>query len=100
MSNRKRILTMIVSLAMVLILFVSSAYIVREAGHECAHEHCEICETIARVEALLHFFAFLAVVLCALAVSLLIIRLVLRFTDALCLPARPTLVSWKIRLDN
>ena len=53
MSKQKRLLALLLCVGMFLVLFASSAYIAHEAKHDCAGEDCEICETIARMEALL-----------------------------------------------
>ena len=99
MTNRKRIYAWILCFGFVLTLFVSSAYIVHEADHDCIGEGCDICETIALTEALLHSFVLLGVVLLFLFAAWVILKHPL-FLDAVRRPKRSTLVSWKVRLNN
>ena len=63
MKTQKRLLALLLCVGMLFVLLASSAYIAHEADHHCAGEHCEICENIARMEALLQSFALMGVVL-------------------------------------
>ena len=99
MKTQKRLLALLLCAGMLFVLFASSAYIAHEADHHCAGKHCEICENIARMEALLQSFALLGVVL----VFLFALPGFLRVFSAehgfcACLSATP--VSWKVRLNN
>ncbi len=98
MSNRKRILALVFCVGMLFVLFASSAYIAHEADHDCTGEDCEICENIAKMEALLQIFALLGVVL--LLFTLLSFLRALRVEEALRACLTPTLVGWKVRLNN
>ncbi len=53
MSGRRRLYAWILCLGMLAALFVSSAYILSQSGHDCAGDACETCVHIARVRALL-----------------------------------------------
>lgn len=99
MKTNKRLLTLLLCVGMLFVLFASSAYIAHEADHHCAGEHCEICENIARMEALLQSFALLGIVLIFMFALQAFIR-VLRAEERLCAYRAPTLVSWKVRLNN
>ena len=99
MSNRKRILALVLCVGMLFVLFASSAYIAHEADHDCTGEHCEICENIAQMEALLQSFALLGVVLLLLFTLLSFLR-TFRVEEALRACLAPTLVGWKVRLNN
>ena len=84
---------------MLLVLFASSAYIAREADHDCAGDGCEICESVAWMEALLQSFALLGVVLIFLFALPAFLR-VFRAENGFCVCLSPTPVSWKVRLNN
>ena len=99
MSNAKRALALITCIGMMLVLFTSSAYIVHEAGHTCVGEHCEVCERIEEVKAVLHSFELVAAVVLAVFV-ILSLRRALHTMDGLNLRPQCTLVSWKVRLNN
>ena len=99
MSDRKRLRAFMFCIGMALVLFVSSAYIVYEAEHDCLGEGCDICEHIAESIALLNGFTLLFV----MWFSRLAVRF--RFNADAIVPERavclsPTLVGWKVRLDN
>ena len=99
MKTQKRLLALLLCAGMLFVLFASSAYIAHEADHHCAGEHCEICENIARMEALLQSFALMGVVLLFLFALPAFLR-VSRAEEGLCASHAPTLVSWKVRLNN
>ena len=99
MKTQKRLLALLLCVGLLFVLFASSAYIAHEADHRCAGKHCEICENIARMEALLQSFALLGVVLLFLFALPAFLR-VFRAEEGLCAYHAPTLVSWKVRLNN
>ena len=86
-------------IVMVLVLFLSSAFIAWEAGHECAGEACEICAYVAQTESLLQSLKLLGVVLMLLFAFPAVFRIVHAEIGArVC--SVPTLVAWKVRLNN
>ncbi|MBR4539942.1 MAG: hypothetical protein IKO52_14030 [Clostridia bacterium] len=99
MKKQKRLLALLLCVGMLFVLFASSAYIAHEADHYCAGKHCETCENIARMEALLQSFALLGAVL-LLLFSLPAFLRAFRAEEGLCAYHAPTLVSWKVRLNN
>ena len=99
MKTQKRLLALLLCVGMLFVLFASSAYIAHEADHHCAGKHCEICENIARMEALLQSFALLGATL-FLLFSLPAFLRVFRAEEGLSAYHAPTLVSWKVRLNN
>ena len=99
MKTQKRLLALLLCVGMLFVLFASSAYIAHEADHHCAGEHGEICENIARMEALLQSFALLGVVLLFLFALPAFLR-VFRAEEGLRASHAPTPVSWKVRLNN
>ncbi len=98
MNRLKRMAALLICIGFALVLFASSACIAHEADHDCTGEHCEICENIARIEALLQSFALPGAVL--LLFTLLSFLHALRAEETLraCLP--PTPVGWKVRLND
>ena len=99
MLNRKRLTALLLCAGMVLALFLSSAFIAYEAGHDCVGEACTICECVARTEALLHFFTLLGAMPPAFALLPAVIAAKRRENNVRGLTA-PTLISWKIRLND
>ena len=99
MAQRKRAYAWALCLIIVLALFVSSAYAVRQAGHICHGAGCRVCETVRQAEALVQSFALLA----GFAIpALLLLRhtRVFRIASASCPFAPRTLISWKVRLND
>ena len=99
MKTQKRLLALLLCAGMLIVLFASSAYIAHEADHHCAGEHCEICENIARMEALLQSFALLGLALHFLF-SLPAFLRAFRAEEGLRACHAPTPVNWKVRLNN
>ena len=99
MRDRRRLLALLLCFGLLLALAVSSAFIVLEAGHACCGNACEICESMARIEALLRStvcFAFVSF----FAASLLPVLKAYCVVKAARRPAFSTLVCWKVRLNN
>ena len=99
MNKQKRALALILCVGMIFVLFASSACIAHEAEHHCAGEDCEICECITWMEALLHSFALLGAALLLLFTLPSFLR-AFRAEERLRAYAAPTLVGWKVRLNN
>ncbi len=100
MISRKRAGALLLCAAFVLMLFVSSAYLVREAGHHCSHEDdCPVCRTIAVTKGLLRAFRLLLLSLLTLLAPAACLCALLRLAGV-SVHASGTLVSWKIRLNN
>ena len=99
MNKQKRALALILCVGIIFVLFASSACIAHEAEHHCAGEDCEICESIAQMEALLHSFALLGAALLLLFTLPSFLR-AFRAEERLRAYAAPTLVGWKVRLNN
>ncbi len=99
MSRQKRVFAFVLCIGMLFVLFASSADIAHEADHDCMGEDCEICENIARMEALLQSFALLGAAL-LLLFTLLSFQRAFRLLAALRAYSAPTPVGWKVRLNN
>lgn len=101
MNTRRRVFAAVICAVMLLSVFVSSAYVVREAvqHHECTGEDCPICRFIAQVEQVRRGFgmALLALLLICLALGA---RRESHAPKPMELPAFCTLVGRKVRLNN
>ena len=98
MTDQKRIGALLLCVGMALVLFVSSAYIVHEAGHVCSGEDCNICRMIAVCADLFSRLGLAVLVLLALF-AVQKERFARRERQMFCVPASDTLVGRKIRLD-
>ena len=78
------------------VVFVAGifAFSLHDAGHEGCEGHCLICEAVARLRTLW----FMIPATCALIILCLCHNGQLPFVSRVVL--FPTLVSWKIRLDD
>ena len=99
MARRKRIYAWLLCLVIALVLFVSSAYAVHEAGHACCGAGCRVCETVRQAEALVEAFALVGgFTLAALAFQR--VMQAFRIAAGTRAFAPCTLISWKVRLNN
>ena len=98
MSHRKRIGAGLLCIAFILMMFISSAYLVHEAGHHCTDDDCPVCRTIAASRELLRAFGLLLVTAAVFAPSVCLQARQRRERSSA--PASGTLVSWKIRLND
>ena len=99
MNARKRGCALLLCVGLILALFVSSAFLIHEADHDCSGEDCSICRTIALTTALMRALCLIA------AAGLLrsILTAVLsasRVPESVCLHAEGTPVSRKIRIND
>lgn len=99
MARWKRICALLLCFVIALVLFVSSAYAVHEAGHVCHGAGCRICETVRQAEALVQIFALLAGFV-ILALTFMRCMRVFRIAAGTHSFAPCTLISWKVRLNN
>ena len=101
MSKRRHMIAMALCIAMMLSMFVSSAYIVHEAAHhhECTGEDCPVCRFISQVEQVRRGFGSILSVLLLICFALTVLRDRCTFIPA-DLSASGTLVSRKIRLND
>ena len=99
MRDRKRLLAFLLCACLLAALAVSSAFIALEAGHPCSGEACEICESLAKTEALLRGMACFALLL-LIAASLRTAPMAYAARGASHKPLLSTLVCWKVRLNE
>ncbi|MBR1586058.1 MAG: hypothetical protein IJ662_11000 [Clostridia bacterium] len=100
MTNRKRMGALLLCIGLVLVLLVSSVYIVREAQHHhCTGLDCDVCQCIEATGRLLRGFSALALLLVLLRAVRALIARFRRCEGRVCL-AKATPVALKIRLNN
>ncbi len=99
MRDRKRLMALLLCAGLLAVLTVSSAFIVLEAGHACSGKACEICESLAKTEALLRGMACFALLL-LIAASLRTAPMAYAAHGASHKPLLSTLVCWKVRLND
>ena len=102
MNKRRHVIAAIICAAMLLSIFVSSAYIVHEAAHhhDCTGEDCPICQFIAQIEQIRRGFGMALLALLLICFALAVghewrTRATSEGAPALC-----TLVGRKIRLND
>lgn len=100
-SKRRHVIALALCIVMMLFMFVSSAYIAREAAHphSCSGEDCPVCLLIAQVEQVRRGFGLILLALLLICFALALRRDWRAFASA-NLPALDTPVSRKIRLNN
>ena len=100
-SRRRHVIAMALCIAMMLSMFVSSAYIAHEAAHRhvCSGEDCPVCQFIAQVEQVRRGFGMILLALLLICFALALRRDWRAFASA-NLTASVTPVSRKIRLNN
>ena len=101
LKNRRREIAMALCIAMMLSMFVSSAYIAHEAAHHhvCSGDNCPVCQFIAQVEQVRRGFGMILLALLLICFALALRRDWRAFASA-NLTASVTPVSRKIRLNN
>ena len=102
MSRRRHVIAMALCIAMMLSIFVSSAYIVHEAAHhhECIGENCPICQFIAQIEQLRRGIGMALLALLLICFALAVDHKWRTRALAEDVPALCTLVGRKVRLNN
>ncbi len=99
MTGRKRTGALLLCIGMVLVLSVSAAFIIHEAGHDCTGEDCPICRNIA-INIRLLCAAGLAVLIPAVFRLRPVAHAAYGRRDRYAVFCPETLVRWKIRLND
>lgn len=99
MTGRKRIGALLLCIGIVLVLSVSTVFIIHEADHDCDGEDCPICRNIAINIRLLCGAELAALVLLAFCL-LPAARAAYGRRDRYAYFSPETLVRWKIRLND
>ncbi len=66
MKFNRRLAALLLLLGFAAFLCLSPVYMIHEAGHDCSHHDCPICENMARMAALLGSFALLGILSAAI----------------------------------
>lgn len=99
MTRWKRIGALLLCVGLIVVLSVSTAFIINEADHDCADEDCPICRNIAINIRLLRTIGLSALILMAFLL-LQTVRSLYDQRDQYTHFCPRTLVSWKIRLND
>ena len=97
-AKAKRIAAGVMSLALLLVILLSSLFLIAEADHDCAGEECPICAVMQTCVNVLRRFGEAAIILLAAAASV-IVFVFAAVSDAAVF-AQETPVSRRIRLNN
>ena len=98
MTKKKRIISLVVAVAVIFVMLYSALYIAAEANHDCVGENCPICYQISVCE---NTLKNLSLAVCAVAFAA-------AFTYTLCrsisacsdFATSCTLVSLKVKLTD
>ena len=63
MMDRKRRGALLLCFGFLMVLLVSSAFLIHEADHDCCGEDCPVCRTIAMTTSLMRAFCLMAAAL-------------------------------------
>ena len=101
MRKHLHVIAMVMCAAILLSMFVSSAYLAHEAvyHHNCSGEDCPVCEFIAQIVELRRSLGMMLLALLLVCISLAV-RRAWREQYGMAMPVLGTLVSRKIRLNN
>ena len=98
MTKKKRIISLLIAVAVFFVMLGSTLYIAAESSHDCVGENCPICYQISACENALETLSF---AVCAVAFAA-----ALPYTLCRSIPARAdfttscTLVSLKVKLSD
>ena len=99
MTDRKQVRALLLCAGFILVLFVSSAFLIHEADHDCCGEDCPICRTIAMTTALMRAFFMIAAVWLLSSASAAAVS-ARNGSDTARFGVSDTPVSRKIRMNN
>lgn len=98
MTKKKRIISLVVAVAVFFVMLYSALYIAAEANHDCVGENCPICYQISVCE---NTLKNLSLAVCAVAFAAAFTYTLCRSITA-CADVTPsyTLVSLKVKLTD
>ena len=99
MNARKRGYALLLCVGLILALFVSSAFLIHEADHDCSGEDCPICRTIALTTALMRTIC-LAAAMWLFGSVLTAVLSACHIPESVCLHTEGTPVSRKTRIND
>lgn len=95
---KDRVFAILIALFLVCSVSVSAAFLAKEAGHHCTHEHCPVCSCIEQCQRTLREIGS-GLVFVVLVSTFFAAHIICRQSELSFLPVC-TLVSRKIRMDN
>ena len=98
-NARKRGYALLLCVGLILALFVSSAFLIHEADHDCSGEDCPICRTIALTTALMRTIC-LAAAMWLFGSVLTAVLSACHVPESVCLHTEGTPVSRKTRIND
>ena len=98
MTKKKRIISLVVAVAVIFVMLYSALYIAAESNHDCVGENCPICYQISVCE---NTLKNLSLAVCAVAFAAAFTYTLCRSISA-CADVTPsyTLVSLKVKLTD
>ena len=98
MTKKKRIISLIVAVAVFFVMLYSALYIAAEANHDCVGENCPICYQISVCE---NTLKNLSLAVCAVAFAAAFTYTLCRsISDCADVTPSYTLVSLKVKLTD
>ncbi len=97
-NNMRRVIAIFVAVALSFTMLFSTIYIAKEQHHECHGAECPVCHNIARCEQFLNHISTGLIHLAISVVAVMIVSIILPKENENI--SHPTLVSFKVRLDN
>lgn len=98
MTKKCRMTAYVTCFALLFVMFISTAYIIKEADHDCTGENCPICHEIQICQKILNTVGT-AIVAATFFVSALVVLNTLP-TIHFCETAAITLISLKVKLSD
>ena len=97
-NSERRVVAVLLAVVLSFTMLFSTIYIVKEQHHECHGVECPVCHNIARCEQFLNQISTGLIHLAISVVAVMIVSIILpRENENI---SHPTLVSFKVRLDN
>ena len=98
MTNKKRLIALVVLTAVLVITLFSSCYVIKEADHDCTGAACPICAMIEQCEDNLRQIGTGQITIISVAAA--ICCFLSAFYPAVSTVSIETLVTQKVRLNN
>jgi hypothetical protein len=98
MTNRNRILAILLAVAITFVMLFSVLFIAIESGHDCTGEECKICEQLSICVNTLKKISVTVITAAFIAVLLYSQRVCSVYSLAVNVPC--TLVALKVKLSN
>ena len=97
-NNERRVVAVLLAVVLSFTMLFSAYYILKEQHHQCHGAECPICRNIERCEQFLNQISTGLIHLAISVIAVMIVAVIATKTDENI--SHPTLVSFKVRLDN